>query len=124
MTLPYKLYVGGTVGSGEQWVSWVHVMDVVRAIVFAVENDNLCGPVNVTSPSPLTMKNFGKTIGSVLERPHWFPAPSFAMKLALGQKSKLVLEGQQVVPKVLMNEGFEFLFPTLNSALENLLKNK
>jgi uncharacterized protein (TIGR01777 family) len=124
MILPYKLYVGGTVGSGEQWVSWVHVMDVVRSIAFAVENNHLCGPINVTSPSPLKMKDFGKTIGTVLERPHWLPAPSFAMKLALGQKSKLVLEGQQVVPKVLINEGFEFLFPTLNSALVNLLAKK
>lgn len=121
MALPYKLYLGGTVGSGEQWVSWVHVIDAVRAIIFAVENDNLHGPVNVTSPSPLKMKNFGKTIGSVLKRPHWLPAPSFVMKLVLGQKSKLVLEGQQVVPKVLTEEGFEFMFPQLDLALDNLL---
>lgn len=122
MTLPYKLFVGGTVGTGEQWVSWVHVMDVVRAISFAVNNDHLSGPVNVTSPSPLRMRDFGKTIASVLNRPHWFPAPSFAMKWVLGQKSKLVLEGQKVVPKVLMEEGFEFLFPKLDLALEDLLK--
>jgi uncharacterized protein len=122
MTLPYKLFMGGTVGSGEQWVSWVHVMDVVRAISFAVKNDNLCGPVNVTSPSPLRMREFGKTIGSVLKRPHWFPAPSFAMELLLGQKSKLVLEGQKVIPKVLMEEGFEFSFSKLDLALEDLFK--
>ena len=121
MTLPYKLFVGGTVGSGEQWVSWVHVKDVVRAISFAVKHDHLSGPVNVTSPSPLRMRDFGKTIGYVLKRPHWFPAPSFAMKWILGQKSKLVLEGQKVVPKVLMEEGFEFLFPKLDFALEDLL---
>jgi uncharacterized protein (TIGR01777 family) len=122
MVLPYKLFVGGTVGSGEQWVSWVHILDVVRAISFAVHNDRLRGPVNVTSPSPMKMRDFGKTIGFVLKRPHWFPAPSFAMKLALGKKSKLVLEGQKVVPKVLMEEGFEFLFPNLEIALEDLLK--
>ena len=122
MTLPYKLFVGGTVGSGKQWVSWVHVMDVVRAISFTIKNDHLSGPVNVTAPSPLRMRDFGKTIGSVLNRPHWFPAPSFAMKWVLGQKSKLVLEGQKVVPKVLMEEGFEFLFPKLDVALEDLLK--
>jgi len=124
MALPYKLYLGGTVGSGEQWVSWVHVIDVIRAIAFVIENDRLYGPVNVTSPSPLKMKEFGKTIGSVLKRPHWFPAPSFVMKLVLGQKSKLVLEGQQVIPKVLMEERFEFMFPTLESALKNLLARK
>lgn len=121
MALPYKLFVGGTVGSGKQWVSWVHVMDVVRAIHFAIEHDKLSGPVNVTSPSPIQMKDFGKTIGSVLHRPHWLPVPAFAMKLVLGQKSTLVLEGQHVVPQVLLEEGFEFMFPTLYTALEDLL---
>lgn len=122
MALPYKLFVGGTMGSGKQWVSWVHVLDVARAIAFAIGNDNIRGPVNVTSPSPMKMKDFGKTIGSVLHRPHWFPVPSFAMKWVLGQKSALVLEGQHVKPQVLMINGFEFLFPTLESALKDLLK--
>lgn len=121
MALPYKLFVGGKVGSGEQWVSWVHVMDVVRAIHFAIEHDKLSGPVNVTSPSPIQIKDFGKTIGSVLHRPHWLPVPAFAMKMVLGQKSTLVLEGQHVVPHVLLEEGFEFMFPTLRTALEDLL---
>ncbi len=120
MTLPYKLFVGGKVGSGEQWVSWVHVTDVVRAIVFALEN-NITGPMNVTAPSPLRMNEFGKTIGSVLHRPHWIPAPGFALKMVLGQKSALVLEGQHVVPQVLLEKGFEFSFPTLKTALEDLL---
>ena len=70
MALPYKLFVGGKVGRGDKWVSWVHVNDVVRAIVFALENNKLSGPVNVTSPSPLQMNDFGRTIGSVLHRPH------------------------------------------------------
>jgi uncharacterized protein len=122
MTLPYKLFVGGTVGSGKQWVSWVHVLDVVRAISFAIKNNRLSGPVNVTAPSPLRMRDFGKTIGSVLKRPHWFPVPSFAMKLALGQKSKLVLEGQKVVPKVLMETGYKFSFPKLDQALKDLFE--
>ncbi|MFJ7726742.1 TIGR01777 family oxidoreductase [Neobacillus sp. NPDC097160] len=124
MALPYKFFAGGTVGSGEQWVSWVHVEDVVRAISFSIENDKLRGPVNVTAPSPVKMKDFGKTIGSVLRRPHWLPVPSFAMKMVLGQKSALVLEGQHVVPKVLKEEGFEFQFPTLHLALEDLLTHK
>lgn len=119
MTLPYKLFAGGTVGSGKQWVSWVHVEDVVRAISFAI-NNHLSGPVNVTAPFPVRMGEFGKTIGAVLKRPHWLPVPSLAMKLALGQKSKLVLEGQKVLPKVLMKEGFVFSFPKLEGALKNL----
>ena len=122
MVLPYKLFAGGTVGSGEQWVSWIHVNDVARAIGFAIENSDLRGPVNVTSPFPKRMKYFGKTIGSVLHRPHWFPAPSFVMKLVLGQKSALVLEGQHVLPNVLTENGFEFLFPSLETALKDLLK--
>ncbi|MDF2902993.1 MAG: dependent epimerase family protein [Bacillus sp. (in: firmicutes)] len=121
MTMPYKLFVGGTIGSGKQWVSWVHVVDVVRAIAFAVENDRLKGPVNVTSPSPKRMEDFGKVIGLCLKSPHWLPVPSILMKLALGKKSALVLEGQYVVPEVLMKNGFSFLFPTLESALGDLL---
>lgn len=122
MTLPYKLFVGGSIGSGEQWVSWIHITDVVRSIAFVIENQHLRGPVNITSPNPLKMKDFGKTVGSVLKRPHWIPTPSFLMRLVLGQKSKLVLEGQHVLPKVLVEAGFEFQFPTLRLALGNLLK--
>ncbi|MBO1914133.1 NAD-dependent epimerase/dehydratase family protein, partial [Microvirga sp. 3-52] len=69
MALPYKLFAGGTVGTGKQWVSWVHINDVARAILFAIENRNLSGPVNVTAPSPKRMKEFGQTIGAVLRRP-------------------------------------------------------
>jgi uncharacterized protein len=122
MVMPYRLYVGGKVGTGEQWVSWVHVTDVVQAILFAMTNNHLSGPINVTAPAPLRMNDFGKSIGSVLHRPHWLPVPSFAMKMVLGQKSALVLEGQHVIPQVLQENGFEFKFPTLRSALEDLLK--
>ncbi|KGR74926.1 TIGR01777 family oxidoreductase [Ureibacillus sinduriensis] len=122
MTLPYKFYAGGTVGSGRQWVSWVHIVDVVRAISFALHQTRIIGPVNVTSPAPLTMEEFGKTISLVMNRPHWMPVPSFIMRLALGQKSKLVLEGQKVLPKVLLDEGFQFEFPKLDSALSDLYK--
>jgi uncharacterized protein len=122
MALPYRLFVGGKVGTGEQWVSWVHVTDVVQAILFAITNNHLSGPINVTAPAPHRMDDFGKSIGSVLHRPHWLPVPSFAMKMVLGQKSALVLEGQHVIPHVLQENGFEFKFPTLRSALEDLLQ--
>lgn len=121
MTLPYKLFAGGTVGSGKQWVSWIHVKDAVRAIVFVMENERVRGPVNVVAPNPVRMEELGRTIGFVLNRPHWFPAPSFLLKLALGEKSKLVLEGQKVLPSVLLDEGFEFEFPTVEKALKDLL---
>ncbi|MEH6996171.1 TIGR01777 family oxidoreductase [Neobacillus drentensis] len=121
MAIPYRLFVGGKVGTGEQWVSWVHVSDVVRAILFAINSKHLSGPINVTAPAPLRMNEFGKSIGSVINRPHWLPVPSFAMKMVLGQKSALVLEGQHVIPQVLQENGFEFIFPTLRLALEDLL---
>lgn len=120
MTLPYRLFAGGKVGSGEQWVSWVHVTDVARAILFTIENDTISGPVNVTAPAPKRMKYFGKTIGNVLQRPHWLPVPSFAMKIALGKKSELVLTGQHVQPEVLLENGFVFSYPSLDNALRHI----
>lgn len=122
MVLPYKLFVGGTIGHGKQWVSWIHVADVVRAIHFVMNNEEIRGPVNVTAPFPVQMKDFGKEISSVLHRPHWLPVPSFAMKIVLGQKSALVLEGQHVLPQVLVDNGYSFMFPSLHTALEDLLK--
>lgn len=120
MTLPYKLGVGGTVGSGDQWLSWIHVEDVARAIVFAIEHDTLSGPINLTSPNTKRMKHFGKAIGQALNRPHWLPVPSFAMKLAMGESSQLVLEGQYVVPEKLLKAGFEFQFVSLEDAITDL----
>jgi len=121
MSLPYRLFAGGTVGSGRQWVSWVHVTDAARAVAFALKNDALRGPVNVTAPVPKRMKEFGRTIASVLNRPHWFPVPAFAMKLILGAKSSLVLEGQHVMPEALAKNGFAFQYPELEAALKDLL---
>ncbi|MCM3711352.1 TIGR01777 family oxidoreductase [Sporosarcina luteola] len=121
MVLPYKMYVGGKVGTGQQWVSWVHVRDVARAVLHIMYNSQLEGAVNVTAPFPLRMDDFGKMIGATLHRPHWFPAPSPIMKLALGNKSSLVLEGQYVTPEKLLADGFEFNFPVLSLALDNLL---
>ncbi|PID02017.1 TIGR01777 family protein [Sporosarcina sp. P2] len=120
--LPYQLFAGGKIGSGNQWFSWVHVEDVASAILFAIENDDVEGPVNVVAPSPMHMNAFGKTIGKVLHRPHWFPVPSFAMKVALGEKSIVVLQGQHVLPKKLLANGFTFTYPSLRPALEDLLK--
>ncbi|WP_147535508.1 TIGR01777 family oxidoreductase [Bacillus marasmi] len=122
MALPYKLFVGGPVGSGKQWVSWVHVEDVVRAIDFCIENQHIRGPVNVTAPNPVLMDDFGRSIAAVTHRPHWLPVPALVMKLVLGKKSALVLEGQKVIPNVLVNQGFRYQFPNLSCALMDLLK--
>ncbi len=120
IALPYKLFVGGTVGSGQQWLSWIHVKDVVHGIKFLLENENINGAVNFTAPYPVTMKDFGKKLASVLQRPHWIPAPGFALKIMLGEMSILVLEGQKVLPTKLMNSNYRFLFPDLKEALVDI----
>lgn len=120
MVLPYKLGVGGTIGSGRQWLSWIHVEDVARAILFAIENDTLTGPINFTTPNVKRMKQFGQSISHALKRPHWFPVPSIALKIALGEKSMLVLEGQHVLPEKLLNANFEFKFISVEDAIRNL----
>lgn len=120
MALPYKMFVGGKVGSGKQWLSWVHIEDVALAILFAIEKQDLKGPFNVTSPNPYNMNEFGKILGDVLKRPHWIPVPSIALKIVLGDKSQLVLQGQRVFPEKLMNHGFSFKFPELKTALQNI----
>lgn len=120
IALPYQLFVGGTVGSGEQWLSWVHVDDVCGAIIHAMETPELEGPVNVTSPNAKRMKKFGKTVGRTLNRPHWLPVPRTALKLALGEKSQLVLEGQYVVPEKLLASGYRFQFASLEDAIIDL----
>jgi uncharacterized protein len=122
LTLPYRFFAGGTVGSGEQWVSWVHVEDVARLIKEALQNDKYEGPVNVTAPGPVTMKEFGEVTGDVMHRPHWLPAPSLAFKLLFGEMSMLILKGQQVLPEKAMNLDFSFKFPHLKGALHDLLQ--
>ncbi|ANU26032.1 TIGR01777 family oxidoreductase [Planococcus versutus] len=122
MALPYKMFAGGTVGSGKQWLSWIHIKDVARALIFALDNDQLSGAFNVTAPHPKQMKEFGKEIAHALGRPHWIPVPSIAMKAILGDKSQLVLEGQKVLPTVLEQHGFQFKFPNLRSALADIYK--
>ncbi|MEI4770168.1 TIGR01777 family oxidoreductase [Psychrobacillus sp. FJAT-51614] len=119
MALPYKLFVGGPIGVGKNWMSWVHVRDVAKALLFAIEND-IKGPFNVVAPDPRRMNEFGKILATILKRPHYFPVPSFILKLALGEKSQLVLEGQHVLPEVLIENGFVFDFPDLTKALTNI----
>jgi uncharacterized protein len=121
MILPYKLFGGGKVGTGDQWLSWIHIMDVIHGIIFAIESPNLEGPVNFVAPSPVTMDQFGKALSQVMGRPHWLPVPSFALKIALGEMSMLVLEGQKAIPKKLLNSGFSFQYPELEKALREIL---
>ncbi|MDG5786232.1 TIGR01777 family oxidoreductase [Evansella sp. AB-P1] len=122
MKLPFQLFAGGRLGSGEQWISWVHIEDVVRAIIFCIETPAVHGAVNVTAPNAVRMNEFGKTLANILNRPYWFPTPKFLLRIVLGEMSILVVEGQQVFPKKLEEHQFQFEFKTLTKALENTLK--
>jgi hypothetical protein len=123
MTLPFKLFVGGPIGNGHQWISWVHLKDEAKAIRFLLENSQCSGVYNLTSPNPVTNAVFGRTLARVIHRPFWFPLPGFTLRLALGEMSSLILEGQPVIPHRLIESGFDFHFSNLESALSNLLGN-
>jgi uncharacterized protein (TIGR01777 family) len=120
MTLPFKLLVGGPLGSGKQILSWIHIQDEIRAIDFVLRNSNLSGPVNLCAPDPQSNAEFGKTLARVIHRPYWFPAPAFALKIALGEKSTMVLDGQYVVPQKLVENNFVFNYPDLERALRDI----
>lgn len=120
MAIPYRFFVGGKLGKGIQWVSWIHIEDVVRAISFVIENDALSGPVNFISPNPISMNGFGQSLSQVLHRPHWLPTPGIALELLLGEMSLLMLEGQRVLPQKLLEHGFTFAFPSVELALQDI----
>lgn len=124
LLLPYRLYVGGPLGDGKQVYSWIHLADEVSAIQFLIRNHQARGAYNLTSPDPVTNDEFGRTIGKVMNRPHYFPVPGFAMRLALGEVASVVLEGQRVLPKKLIDTGFVFKYPILEDALRDLLANQ
>ncbi len=123
LMLPFKLMVGGPVGSGKQVYSWIHLKDEAAAILYLLEKSELKGVFNLTAPTPLSNSEVGKVLAKVMNRPYWMPVPGFALKLLLGEMSTLVLDGQKVMPKRLLESGFVFSFTDLNKALSDLLKN-
>lgn len=122
MTTPFKFFIGGPLGSGNQIISWIHIQDEIGAIKFILENDQINGVVNLTAPAGCTNVEFGKIISKTINRPYWFPTPAFILKLILGEMSTLVLDGQNVIPKVLIQNGYEFKFPMLEKAVHDLMK--
>ena len=123
MLLPFKLGVGGVIGDGKQWFSWISLDDQVATIIFALENENLRGAVNSTSPNPVTNEEFTKTMGAVLYRPTFIPLPEFAVSTLLGEMGDaLLLTSTRVVPQRLSDAGFEFKYPDLKPALEHAIE--
>ena len=117
----FKRFVGGPVGSGEQWLSWIHQQDLVQAYLFVLEHPDLVGPVNFTSPNPVRNRDFAQALGRALGRPSFMPAPAFMMRLMLGELAEVVLTGQKFLPERLLAAGFQFLYPTIDQALKHLL---
>lgn len=118
MLLPFKMGVGGILGTGKQFMNWVHVQDLVGMIASSVADKKFSGVYNAVSPDNATNSEFTKTLGKVLNRPTILPAPAFALKMALGEMSELLLKGQNIKPKRLLDLGFEFKFGNLTQALE------
>jgi uncharacterized protein len=120
MLLPFKLGVGGVVGSGKQWMSWISMEDQLAAIEFVMENDNIRGAVNSVAPHPVTNQQFTKTLGEVLYRPTFLPLPEFAVSMVFGEMGDaLLLASTKVLPKRLEDAGFEFKYPDLKPAIEH-----
>lgn len=124
MRLPYLLGFGGRVGTGQQWMSWIHLKDIVRLIDYSVVNPAITGPINAVSPSPVSNDEFGRTVAKVINRPYWFPLPALLLKSILGEQSTLLLDGQRVMPHKALEQGFTYQFPTLLGALRDLKEHK
>lgn len=124
MVLPFKFYVGGTIGDGEQWFPWIHIDDLVRIIKYVMEHQAFSGPVNAVAPKPIRMRDFHQQLGKVLHKPSWFPIPVFLLQMLLGEKADMLIHGQRVIPKKLKDVEFEFQFSDVYHALESILKKK
>ncbi len=121
MLSAFRLGGGGPMGSGKQWMSWVHRADLVALIRYLIERDMTSGPYNGTAPEPVTNGEFAKTLGRVLKRPAILPMPGFALKMIVGEMAEILLTGQRVIPQAAMDQGFRFRFPTLEAALRDVL---
>lgn len=120
--LQFRLFAGGRLGSGKQWLAWIHPDDVIRAIRYLIETDEARGTYNLAAPNPVTNEEFTQTLGKVMNRPAILPVPEFALKLLLGEISAMVLEGRPVSVEKLQALGFTFKYPTLEAALHDILE--
>jgi uncharacterized protein (TIGR01777 family) len=123
MMLLFRFFAGGKIGSGQQWMSWISLEDVIEILRFALENGQVRGPINVISPLPVRNAEFTKALATAMHRPALFPAPAFALRLALGEMADaLLLSSQRVLPQDLQKLGYNFQYPDLAATLKNILK--
>lgn len=121
MKTPFKFGMGGSIGSGKQWFPWIHVDDLVAAILFLIDGSDLSGVFNFTAPGSVRQKEFARALGRAVNRPAFIPTPAFVMKSLLGEFGKTLLMGQRVAPKALLERGFTFRYPQLREALQEIL---
>jgi uncharacterized protein (TIGR01777 family) len=121
MLTPFRAGVGGTIGDGRQWMSWIHLKDILALLQFAAENEVLRGAVNGVAPNPVTNAEFTRLLAKALKRPAVFPVPGFALKLMYGEMAEVILGSQRVLPQAALAAGFQFSYPQLADALADLL---
>lgn len=120
----FRFFLGGPLGSGRQWFSWVHMHDLAEAFIFLLGRRDLSGPFNFCSPIPLRNRDLGDAIGKILNRPSFMPAPGFMIRLILGEFGDVLLKGQRVLPRRLLDAGFRFRYPDIEAALGNILLDR
>jgi uncharacterized protein (TIGR01777 family) len=122
MISTFKKFVGGPLGSGNQWFSWIHMDDLLNALLFVFDNQDISGPVNICSPNPVRNRELATALGKALSRPSFFKAPDFLIRLMLGEFGSVILEGQRVIPAKLLRQGFTFQYPEITAALEEVIR--
>jgi uncharacterized protein len=120
---PFKMFAGGPIGSGRQWFSWIHRDDLVNSIALAIASQEMTGVYNATAPNPVRMSQLSQTLGEVLNRPSWLPVPDFVLEILLGDGAIVVLEGQQVLPKNIQGINFNYQYPQLKPALQEIISS-
>lgn len=120
MVPPFKMFVGGPLGSGKQYMPWIHIEDEIGLLLFLMDNEHASGPFNATAPNPVTMEEFSRALGAVLNRPSWVSLPPSVLALVAGEMADMLLAGQRALPEAAMKLGYLFNYPTIGAALESL----
>ena len=124
MMIPFKFFMGGHIGNGKQWFSWIHRDDIAGIIKYALENNSISGPVNLTAPEPVTNKEFSYALAKALSRPSWLSVPGFIVKLTLGELGGVLLTGQRVIPEKILTAGYKFKYTEVNEALRAIFNGE
>lgn len=123
MMVPFRFFLGGPIAPGSQFVSWIHVTDLSRLILWLINNQSMSGPINGVAPDPVSMREFCRILGKAMNRPSYFPVPEFVLRMALGELAGMLTTGQRVYPERALEGGFAFSYPTLPDALQAIFSH-